>query len=271
MKVLHGSGLFGGANEVGTYLLYLLPGLSVLLLAAFLRLKKEYLAVLAPALFLVVFYLFPVHAMGFNWRFLYPATPFICILAAIGGLILFDLLRVTIQSVKPWELVVLASLFLIGLGNLSRLDNTIREENFYAEGISAYKTFGTLLSEYNNRHEMTLAIGDAGTVPYYSDWQVIDLFGLNTREVAFGSVDIYKLAFEQQPVDLILLSVGANPNRISDEHAGAQNLYEEALKHGMAHIGTFSFGRVNNIWVVGYPDSELASYLRENIEFKEQP
>jgi arabinofuranosyltransferase len=271
MKVLHGAGLFGGATEVGTYLLYLLPSISVLLLAALLRLRKEYFAVLAPVLFLLVFYLFPVHAMGFNWRFIYPATPFISILVAIGGINIYDLLRGAIQSTKPWEVVVLAGLFLIGLGNLSGLDSMIRNQNFYADGISAYKTFGTVLSEYNNKHEMTLAIGDAGTVPYYSDWQVIDLFGLNSREVAFGSVDIFTLAFEQQPVDLILLSVGANPNRISDEHAGAQNLYEEALKRGMAHIGTFSFGRVNNIWVVGYPRTELAEYLQENMEFKEQP
>jgi hypothetical protein len=62
--------------------------------------------------------------------------------------------------------------------------------------------------------------------------------------------------------------VGANPNRISDEHAGAQRLYEQALLHGMAHIGTFGYGRVNNIWVLGYPDSDLAAFLQKNMEFK---
>jgi hypothetical protein len=106
-------------------------------------------------------------------------------------------------------------------------------------------------------------------VPYYSDWQVIDLFGLNSTEVAFKSIPVYELVFEAQPADLILLSVGANPNRISDEHSGAQQMYEEALKNGMAHIGTFGFGRVNNIWVVGYRDSDLADYLQRNFEFKQ--
>jgi hypothetical protein len=269
MKVLHGTGIFGGANEVGTYLLYLLPSLSVLLLATILRLRKEYFVVLAPIVFLLIFYLFPVHAMGFSWRFIYPATPFISILVAIGGLTIFDLLRGAIHSSKPWEPVLLAGLFLIGLGNLSGLDSTIRNLNFYGDGISLYKAFGTALSEYNNQHEMTLAIGDAGTVPYYSDWQVIDLFGLNSTEVAFKSIPVYELVFEAQPADLILLSVGANPNRISDEHSGAQQMYEEALKNGMAHIGTFGFGRVNNIWVVGYRDSDLAEYLQKNFEFRQ--
>lgn len=271
MKVLHGNGLFGGANEVGTYLISLLPGISVLLLVAVLRPRKEYYAVFAPAVFLLVFYLFPVHAMGFNWRFIYPATPFLCIMVAIGGITIFDLLRREIASTRPWELVVVAGLFLVSLGNLNGLDSTIRNQNFYGAGISSYKTFGTLLSAYNNRHEMTVAIGDAGTVPYYSDWQVIDLFGLNNTEIAFGTVPVFTLVFDIQPADLILLSVGPNPNRISEEHAGSQRLYTEAVKRGMAHLGTFPFGRVNYIWVVGVPGTELAKYLQENMQFRELP
>ena len=271
MKVLHGSGLFGGANEVGSYLLALLPGISVLLLVGLLHLRKEQFAILIPVTFLLIFYLFPVHAMGFNWRFLYPATPFICILAAIGGIAIFDFLRGQIRSHRPWELPLLAGLLLVGLGNLSSLDGMIRAQNSYGAGISNYKAFGTLLSEYNNQHELTLAIGDAGTVPYYSDWQVIDLFGLNSKEVAFGSVPLFKLVFEQQPVDLILLSVGANPNRISDEHAGAQNLYDEAVRNGMARLGSFPFGREGNIWVLGYSNTQLGAYLLEQIEFEKYP
>jgi hypothetical protein len=269
MKVLHGGGLFGGANEVGTYLLYLLPSISVLLLAAVLRLRKEYFAILIPIIFLLIFYLFPVHAMGFNWRFIYPATPFISVLVAIGGITIFELLRETIKSSRPWEPILLAGLFLIGLGNLSGLEGTIRAQNFYADGISSYKSFGTLLSEFNEDHGMTLAIGDAGTVPYYSDWQVIDLFGLNSREVAFGTTPVYKLILEEANADLILLSVGPNPNRISDEHTGAQRLYDRAIGRGMVHIGTFPFGRVNNIWVLGYPGTDLEKYLQENMDFKD--
>ena len=271
MKVLHGGKLFGGANEVGTYLIYLLPSISVLFLVAILRMRKGYLAVAIPATFLIIFYLFPVHAMGFDWRFIYPATPFIAVLVAIGGLIIFDLLNNVIQTQKPWEIILIVGLFLIGLGNLENLNNSIRNQIFYGDGINEYREFGTLLSKYNNKHEMTLAIGDAGTVPYYSDWQVIDLFGLNSTEVAFGTVPLYTLVFEKQSTDLILISSGPNPNRISEEHAGAQRMYDEALQRGMEKIGVFPFGRVNNIWVLGYPDNELASYLLEEMDFIEAP
>ena len=241
----------------------------MLLLVGFLRLRKDYLAVLIPVVFLLVFYLFPVHAMGFNWRFIHPATPFISILVALGGITIFSLFRSQIHSSKLWEPFLLVGFLLIGLGNLGNLGSMIQTQNFYGSGISAYKTFGTLLSKYNNQHEMTLGIGDAGTIPYYSDWQVIDLFGLNSKEVAFGTVPLLELLFEKQPADLIILSVGANPNRISDEHAGAQRLYEDAVQHGMALIGTFPFGHVNFIWVLGYPDTNLADYLQKNMEFRE--
>jgi len=269
MKVLHGSGIFGGANEVGTYLLALLPSISVLLLAGLLQLRKEYVGILIPVVFLLVFYLFPVHAMGFEWRFLYPATPFISILVAIGGITIFELLRGQIKSRKPWELLLLAMFIMIGLGNLDGLKSMIRDKSFYGDGINSYKTVGVRLSEYNNKHEMTLAIGDAGTIPYYSDWQVIDIFGLNSKEIAFDTAPLQKLLFEEQPVDLIFLSVGANPNRISDEHAGAQRLYEYGTQHGMTHIGTFPFGRVNFIWIMGYTDTDLENYLKKNIDLRE--
>jgi len=268
MKVLHGGGLFGGTNEVGTYLLYILPSLSILLVAAIIRLRKELIISLIPIFFLLVFYLFPAHAMGFSWRFIYPATPFIIIIAAFGGITIFDLLGKVIRSNKPWEVVILFGLLLIGLGNLEGLDSTIKNQNLYGAGISNYKIFGNLLNKYNNQHELTIALGDAGTVPYYSDWQVIDLFGLNSRDLSFGKVPVSTLVFEQHPADLILLSVGPNPNRISNEHAGAQNLYQEALRNGMANIGTFPFGRVNNIWVLGYPETDLVNYLQINMQFK---
>ncbi|MGB7875079.1 MAG: hypothetical protein WBL25_11905 [Anaerolineales bacterium] len=269
VKVLRGTHLFSGAGQVGAYLLYLLPGISLLLLVGLLRTRKAYFAVLAPVAFLLVFYLFPAHSMGFNWRFIYPATPFLSILAAIGGITIFESLRGVIRSTKAWEPVLLAGLFLIGLGNLGDLEIEIRNQNLYAQGISSYKAFGTVLSEYNSQHEMTLAIGDAGTAPYYSDWQVTDLFGLNHREIALQTALPHELVFDEHPADLILLSVGANPKRISDEHAGSQVMYEAALRHGMAHIGTFTFGRFNNIWVLGYPETELTDYLQENFEFKE--
>lgn len=264
MKVLHGGGLFGGAGDVGTYLIYVLPTLGLLVSSALLFFQKEYLPTLIPVVFLVLFYLFPVHAMGFDWRFIFPATPFITVLAAGGGIIWFGVYHKKTGGFKSGGYIIIIALLLTGMGHLQGLDSSIKDKNFYGAGISSYKAFGTLLSDYNNQHEYTLAIGDAGTVPYYSDWQVVDLFGLNSREIAFGSTPTYSLIFEKQPADLILLAVGSNPKRISDEHAGSQNLFHEAVQRGMAHIGTIAFSRNHFIWVIGYPDTDLAKIVQKN-------
>lgn len=267
MKVLR-TQAFAGAGEVGAFLLYLLPSLIVFLLPVLLRFRKEYLPAMLPVAFLLVFYLFPVHAMGFEWRFVYPAAPLISVLAGVGGAELFGLLENKRPIRRPWELL-LVGLLLTGTGNLGSLDGLVRSKHFYGNGISNYKTFGTLLTAFDDTHRLTLAIGDAGTVPYYADWQVIDLFGLNTREIGLSEIPALSMVFEEQPADLVLLSVGANPNRISDEHRGGQLLYQEAIRRGMARIGEFSFGRDNYIWVVAWPDTDLANYIQDNLETRD--
>ncbi len=264
MKVLR-AGAFAGAGEVGSYLVYLLPALVALLLPALLRFRGEYWPVTLPAAFLLVFYLFPVHAMGFEWRFVYPSAPLIVALAGAGGAEWFGLLETQVQPRRPWELL-LAGLLLVGAANLSGVNGLIRSKQSYGSGISHYKSFGTLLSDFDSSYTLTLAIGDAGTVPYYANWQVIDLFGLNSREIGLGKTPVFAMVFERQPVDLILLSVGDNPNRISDEHGGGRLLYEEAVLRGMTHIATFPFGRDNYIWVVGWPGTELANFIQSSFE-----
>jgi arabinofuranosyltransferase len=264
MKVLHGSGL-AGAGEIGSYLYSLLPAISVLVALALLRFRREFVLVLLPVGLLLVFYLFPVHAMGFDWRFVYPVTPLLFVITATGGLVLFSFLDQQIPKRLPWELILFGAFFLSSLGYLTDLESQIRDKQYYGVGITNYKTFGTFLSEFNHDHKLTMAIGDAGTAPYYSDWQVIDLFGLNSREIAFGSVSVPSLLFEAHPVDLIVLSIGTNRNRISEEHTGAKLLYQQAVEHGMTRIATFSFGRFNYIWVLGYPDSDLSEYIQKNL------
>ena len=264
IKVLHASWL-AGASEVGSYLHYLLPTTSVLAVVALLRYRREFAIILLPVAFLLVFYLFPSHVMGFEWRFIYPATPFLYVITALGIWVLFDLLSGQIANKPHWEMLLISGLFVISLGNLNGLEKLISGKINYGTGIDNYKTLGILLGEYNHEHQYTLALGDAGTAPYYSDWQVIDLLGLNSYEVAFGTQSIPDLLFNRKPVDLIVLSVGANRNRISEAYAGANALYMTAVAQGMTRIATIPFGRTQFIWVVGYPDSDLAHYIQKNL------
>lgn len=117
---------------------------------------------------------------------------------------------------------------------------------------------------------MTLAIGNAGTVPYYSEWNVIDLNGLNTKEVIFEPDSLETMLFEEDVTDLIVINVGSKPRIISNEYAYSQILYDKAIEMGMERIGIFSLQRTYNLWVLGYPNTELAEYLEENVDFRDK-
>ena len=272
LKVIHGGVLLGGLPNVGMYLQYLLPTISILLLIAILHLRKQHIAILIPIVFLLIFYLFPIHVMGFNWRFIYPATPFICILAAFGGITILNLLREQAWVPKHLTTVLLLGFFGSVFFNFQGLPDLIKNSRAYGTDIiNQYKAFGDLLNKYNNKHEMTVALLDAGTVPYYSDWQVIDLFGLNDKDVTFGTLPLDQIVFRDNAVDLLLLNVGTNPGRISKEYAPSQRLYDVALQHGMERIGILSLQNDYNIWVVGYPETELANYIQHNMQFAGKP
>lgn len=272
LKVIHGGVLFGGLKDVGTYLEYLLPSISILLIIAIFHLKKEHIAILIPIVFLLVFYLFPIHVMGFNWRFIYPVTPFISVLVAFGGIIVLNLLRGQVQVPKFLTAILLMGFFATVFFNFQGLPDFIKGTRAYGTDIiSKYKKFGDILNEYNNEHQMTIVLLDAGTVPYYSDWQVVDLFGLNDKDIAFGNFPLDEIIFRKNSVDLIFLNVGNNPKRISKEYATSQWLYEEALQQGMEKIGVLSLQKAYNVWVVGYPGTDLANHIQSKIQITEEP
>lgn len=272
LKVIHGGVLLGGLKDVGTYLQYLLPSTILFLIIALFSLKKEHIVFLIPMVFLLIFYLFPIHVMGFNWRFIYPATPFIMLFIALGGGTLLNLFREHAQTPNYVTSTLLLGFFLMTFLNFQGLPEFIKGTRAYGvDIIFKYKVFGDVLRKYNNKYQMTIALLDAGTVPYYSDWLVIDLYGLNDKDIAFRTIPLEEIIFKNKSVDLILFNVGTNPKRISQEYAQSQLLYEAARQQGMERIGILSLQRAYNIWVVGYPETELAEYIQNNMQFMEAP
>lgn len=55
--------------------------------------------------------------------------------------------------------------------------------------------------------ERSLAVGDAGAIPYYSDWHSIDYIGLNDVPIAHGA-DPTRVLTEAKPTVLVLTSAG---------------------------------------------------------------
>lgn len=259
--------LLSGAGEVGAYLLAVLPPVGLLLAGAALRFRRELAVLLAPAVLLLGFYLFPSHVLGFNWRFVYPATPLIYALAGYGAAVLAGWLPVAVTPrERHLRLAALAlGLALLGLAPLSGAGRVVETVQRYARDITArYTRLGQILGGYTQLHPQaelpTLALGDAGAIPYYAGWPTVDTLGLNDAHLALSPVSVdtaYLLA--QQP-DLMLV-VSQQPDEL--RRAGlTQVTYAAALlQDGMQPVRVIRLAPDAYMWLLAYPDSPVARYL----------
>jgi hypothetical protein len=113
---------------------------------------------------------------------------------------------------------------------------------------------------------MTLAIGDAGAIPYYSQWNTIDLVGLNDPNTLFetSQQDYLEYVFEQDP-DLVLLTFNDAENPVRDV-ALTNAIFEAALDHGMQKIGVLKVSGSYYLWVCARVDTPLGEYLQKALK-----
>jgi hypothetical protein len=113
---------------------------------------------------------------------------------------------------------------------------------------------------------MTLAIGDAGAIPYYSQWNTIDLVGLNDPVLLFErSVPHYlEYVFQHHP-DLILLTFNDPVTPVRDVELTNQ-IYEAALARGMQKVGVLKVSGSYYLWICAKPGTPLSEYLEEHLK-----
>lgn len=139
-------------------------------------------------------------------RFLIPAVPLILILVCSG---LLELTKRPLFVAACGAMIVLPGLYL--------LPGRLHAMNLYAAGArSSYVALGRILND-TLPPAATIAIGDAGMLPYYADRTSIDILGLNDRHIArqpgrfmSGKRDsAYVLAKRPQVIVLLSASEGA--------------------------------------------------------------
>src|SRR5439155_5699218 len=81
----------------------------------------------------------------------------------------------------------LATIVFLAVSSLEPARSALRERRAYGQALeSTYVRLGRVLAEHRLESGRTpvLAIGDAGAIPYYSGWHVIDTFSLNDPAIA---------------------------------------------------------------------------------------
>jgi hypothetical protein len=129
----------------------------------------------------------------------------------------------------------------------------------YAEAPQREYLLAQRLAEYEDASKLTIALGDAGLVPYYTDAIVIDCVGLNDRVISRGR-DVRKLvdyAFSRRPT-LVLYPMNADFSFITYGHGPLGDLSRWADHPGWqdyAYAGTFK-----------RPDYDVHLFVRSDYE-----
>jgi arabinofuranosyltransferase len=197
------------------------------------------------------FFLFPEHIMGNNDRYSFPSAAVLCGFTAPGTAALLAWARAAGQRGLALAAAALA-FSVVALVHDAR--SPIHSARAYARGLeAAHVRLGKRLAMLPAG---TLAIGDAGAVPYLSGWSTVDTFGLNDPHIATtGSHDpAYVLARRPDVIVLISSRLDAFDPHLEWERV----LYDAALGAGFAVAARLACNESYFLWVLAKPGTEAA-------------
>jgi hypothetical protein len=198
-------------------------------------------AALCGAASLLLASLKPAPLMAYEHRYLYPLVPFLCCLAAVG---LVAGCRSALRRVwhradvaLPAACAAVALCAFTASMQVEHLRGAVIEFRDYGEGLRrAHVSLGRALAAKRlGPHPPGVALLDAGAIAYYSQWQVIDTFGLNDRHVALNGRGDAAYVLGRQPEALVVVSSRAD--------AYAPVFEYEAELHGAARAAGYVFWR----------------------------
>jgi arabinofuranosyltransferase len=255
-----------GTRAVREFLGSIAPPFGLFVLLGLARADRRLLPALAGCLAFLVFFLFPAHRMGYAFRYLHPVVPLVATLSGVGIALLVHAARSRIPSPRLARLASLAipSLALLAVIRLVYPQGTSAMERisrYYAVGLDrGHIALGRKLASMlgDPARPPTLAISDAGAVPYYSGWRTIDTLGLNDAHIARTGDHSPAYVFSQHPDLVILLSTSRKAFEPILPWAG--ELHRACLEAGMQRLAVFGT-RGYWMWVMGDPGSRFAEGL----------
>jgi hypothetical protein len=215
---------------------------------------------------LLVFYIFPIHATGYEWRFLYPVLPFGVALVGLGVGRLCSWWGAPSRSSRVLRWVTAAAaavLFALGMFNITNRTNA-QLRLYHWDGAASNRVredFGRYLAAFDppaGKH--VLAMRDSGATPYYSGWRTIDFFSLNDNHIAItrDRDPDYVLSFKP---DIVIITNGGNRS-LAPQFPDDGPLYRAAYHRGLRRIISLQVTPRYFYWVLIKPKSRLAGYVR---------
>lgn len=258
LKMSHKVGL-SGLSDVASFLAsiaFLLPLIIWPLISC--KNYRAWLPVVASILSLLIFFLFPMHIMGVGHRFLIPLFPFIVLLAVLGAKEILKKYQATLgRSVLVSILLTGFIISYVYLQIHERTNEMTAIRNYGQSLQDSHVKLGKALTKYADRG-YTIALGDAGAIPFYSKWKVTDTFGLNNLEIAImRSKGFYDpmVVFKTNPDLLIFISSKCDTFTPLLDYE--QLLLDDALRREFRLIGVMHFNDDYFLHVFSKPTSAL--------------
>lgn len=263
-----GQATLSGSEDVARFFLGFArhrPDILALAVVAVVLRRRLALPVLVGSLALAVFFLFPAHIMGFEERYLMPILPPLLSLAGAGsGELLWRALTSAPRAAHALHALTVG-LWLVGAALPFPHGRAEAEARWvaYGRGLSrAHEALAhTLRALRPHVSRPVVALLDVGAVAYYSDWYVVDTFGLNEARVALSRRSDVVHVFSYRP-ELVVLVSGA-PDRFAPLFDWEVPLHAEALRRGFRPLTSYTFLPDYHLRVLAREGSPLLARTKE--------
>lgn len=208
------------------------------------------------------YFILPEHIMGVGYRYLYPVYPILVVFAGLG---MSALIRDWQERVSMAVGLIMVLCILSAIWQLFRFEIVVRDAVSYGNGLrDAHVTLGETLARIDPYGGKLLAIGDAGAVPYYSNWQTLDTFGLNDRTIALNVRASYDTKYVTTKNPALLVLISKNQTMFDSPLQHESLLYAECLTEGYLKAGSVRFGQDYYLWLM-VKDESFRQILQEEL------
>lgn len=197
-----------------------------------------------------IIYLVSTPIMDYAHRFAFHVFPLCCLLVAIAA--------GTLARARPafgMAAATAAAIFLaVGLAIPA-------QDLLYGRDLNqAHVALGKELAEVELPADLQfMAIGDAGAIPYFSGWRILDFQGLNDEAIAHGA-DPTTRVLEAQPPFLVAFSEdGQTPTQLFD----TDRLNPSRIEESYERLGTVQFR--DRYWLIVMANEALPQTFKTEV------
>jgi hypothetical protein len=256
-------GAAGRLPGLGNVFRFVATSVPMLALAApvLVRVPRHVRPLLAASITLVAFDLFPEHIMGYHLRYLFPAFGPLAMLAGLGADRWLALAASGARATTPTSASRFAPVLALAIAAvpIAGLANAVTDRRFYAQCLTrAHVALGNDLARLPHG---TVALSDCGAIVYLSDWDAVDLVGLNDAHIARTGDRGPGYVFARNPDVLVLTSADSLTFRPFFWNTYETPLLDAATRGGFRTVARYRFHSGYHLWVLMRPGDPRAQAL----------